>query len=78
MTKRTSTNSHLVLPNDGLRVGQCNQGDTWLQCSHNDCNQLQVGGQCNNGGMCTQGQYAAVSIDCFNEGKSKYICRGKI
>ena len=58
----------LKLLSDGLTIGQCLQGDTWLKCSQNDCNQLQVGGQCKNGGSCKKGQNAAVSIDCFNEG----------
>ena len=66
--KLLTMKNHLDLPSDGLRVGQCNAGDAWLECSHDDCNQLEVGGKCNNGGMCTQGQNAAVSIACLNEG----------
>ena len=58
----------LVLPSDGLRVGMCNQGDKWLQCSHTDCNQLELGGKCNNGGDCGMGQKAAVSIICSGSG----------
>ena len=62
------------LPNDGLRIGQCNAGDSWLQCSHDGCNQLEVGGFCNNGlGACTQGQHVAVSIGCFNEGTKNLL-----
>ena len=54
----------LSLPKDGLRVGQCNLGDSWLQCSHNVCNQLEIGGNCNDGGSCAKGLNAAISIDC--------------
>ena len=58
-------NERLELPNDGLRVGRCDEGDPWLQCSR--CGQLQVGGQCD-AGSCNKGQTAAVSINCFDEG----------
>ena len=58
----------LTLLSDGLSVGRCVKGDTWLQCSHRNCNQLKVGGQCNNGGSCKKGQNAAVSIACFDKG----------
>ena len=61
----------LQLPSDGLRVGKCNVGDSSvLQCTHEDCNQLELGGQCNNGGSCAKGQKAAIYIDCFNKGKT--------
>ena len=53
-----------ILPNDGLRVGKCLNGDKWPQCTGN-CNQLVVGGQCNNGAQCTKGQNAAVSMECI-------------
>ena len=59
-------NERFELKNDGLRVGQCNSGDAWLQCSR--CNELQVGGQCDGGGSCNRGQTAAFSISCFDEG----------
>ena len=58
----------LTLPSDGLRVGMCQEGDNWLQCSQNDCNQLEFGGFCNNGGNCQKGQNAAVAIECSNQG----------
>ena len=55
----------IPLQSDGLRVGQCNEGDSWLSCSGANCNQLEIGGQCNNGGKCTAGQEGAgVTIDC--------------
>ena len=57
------------LPSDGLRVGLCNQGDDWLHCSDKDCNQLEIGGQCDNGASCESGAMAAVSIECSNSGK---------
>ena len=56
----------LQLPSDGLRVGKCNPGDSFLKCTHNDCNQMTPGGYCNNGGNCHKGQKAAITIDCFN------------
>ena len=60
--------NRLTLPSDGLTIGQCNKGDKWLECSYKDCHKLQIGGTCNNGGSCSKGQKAAVSIDCINEG----------
>ena len=65
-----SIKERLILPIDGLRVGLCLHGDKWLQCSHDSCNQLEVGGHCNNGGQCTKGQKAGVSIECTG-GKHK-------
>ena len=60
----------LTLQSDGLQVGMCHDGDNWLQCSYPKCNQLTIGGQCNDSpGMCTMGEPAAVSIDCVNSGK---------
>ena len=61
------------LESDGLRIGQCNLGDNWLQCS-GTCNDLEIGGNCadnngNNVGSCRQGKNAAVSIDCFKRGR---------
>ena len=59
----------LILPSDGLQVGGCNEGDKWLQCSNQKCNQLIIGGQCQySPGMCTMGESAAVSIECINAG----------
>ena len=70
-TIKGMTKGFLQLPSDGLRVGKCNVGDSSiLQCTHEDCNQLELGGKCNNGGSCAKGQKAAVSIDCFTSGKS--------
>ena len=59
-------NERFKLKNDGLRVGKCDSGDSWLQCSR--CGELQVGGQCDGGGNCNRGQTAAFSISCFDEG----------
>ena len=61
----------LTLPSDGLRVGMCLEGDNWLQCSHPKCNQLIIGGQCNDSSaVCTKGENAAVSIHCDGSGIS--------
>ena len=58
--------SSLQLSSNGLRVGKCELGDSSvLQCSHEDCNQLELGGKCNNGGNCAKGQKAAISIKCL-------------
>ena len=59
----------LKLPCDGLQVGRCNEGDNWLQCSHPKCNQLIIGGQCNDSpAICTKGENAAISIHCDGSG----------
>ena len=60
----------LILPSDALQVGRCKQGENWLQCSYPKCNQLKIGGQCNDSpGYCTKGAPAAFSIDCIDSGK---------
>ena len=60
---------YLILSNDALQVGGCNVGDKWLECSNPICNQLIIGGQCNDSpGNCNMGEPAGVSIECINSG----------
>ena len=51
------------LPEDGLQVGKCESGDSWLQCT-GGCNSLDIGGQCQYGGNCKAGANAGVKIRC--------------
>ena len=65
---------YLTLPSDGLWVGGCRDGDKWLQCSNPKCNQLKIGGQCNDSpGYCDKGVKAAFSIECVDSGKLPLI-----
>lgn len=59
----TSASRQVALPSDGIRIGMCNEGDTWLSCT-GGCNDLSVGGDhCSN---CQAGAMAGLQIDCFN------------
>ena len=62
-SESTSASRQVALPSDGIRVGKCNEGDTWLSCT-GGCNDLSVGGDhCSD---CQAGAMAGLKIDCFN------------
>ena len=54
------------LPSDGLQVGNCKSGDSWLKCT-GGCNSLNIGGQCSSGGNCRAGTKGGVEIRCTGE-----------
>ena len=57
----TSNQRQVALPDDGIRIGQCNDGETWGSCT-GGCNDLSVGGgHCSN---CQAGVNAGIKIDC--------------
>ena len=59
-----SGNYEVALPEDGLQVGECESGDSWLQCT-GGCNSLNIGGQCDQyAGYCQKGKNAGVKIQC--------------
>jgi hypothetical protein len=61
---RTYGSSNVTLPSDGLQVGECESGDSWLQCT-GGCNSLDIGGQCTQySGNCKAGANAGVKIRC--------------
>ena len=57
---------NLALQKDGLRVGRCETGDAWLECSRG-CGQLEIGGSCN-WGSCTKGSDGGIAIKCVVAG----------
>ena len=61
-TIRAESTSHQVaLPSGGIRIGKCNAGDTWPNCT-GGCNNLSVGGtSCSD---CREGAMAGLKIEC--------------
>ena len=51
------------LASDAIRVGKCNSNDEWLKCT-GGCNDLKIGGACNQFANCAAGQMASVEIKC--------------
>ena len=65
----TSEQRTIRLPRDGIRVGRCNIGDTWLSCT-GGCNDLSVGGgQCSD---CRTGVRSGVQVACI-KGRSEIL-----
>ena len=67
-----SGNYEVELPEDGLQVGECERGDSWLGCT-GGCNSLDIGGQCQYGGNCKSGANAGVKIRCTGKKITKLI-----
>ena len=59
-------NTSPKLPSDGLQVGNCKSGDSWLKCT-GGCNSKNIGGQCSGGGNCRAGTNGGVEIQCTGE-----------
>ena len=56
------------LPREGIRIGRCNNGDTWPNCS-SGCNDQSIGGtQCSD---CRSGALAGIKINCDGKGFTK-------
>merc|ERR1711971_132686 len=54
----------VTLPEDALKIGKCNSGDSWLGCT-GECNDLEIGGYCRPlGQVCTAGSKFGVQIRC--------------
>ena len=63
---------------DSFRIGQCNDGDTWENCT-GGCNDYQVGGACSNGVRCDKDQGVKITINCEGGGSIKTSsCIGKM
>ena len=62
----TKSNPQVPLPKDGIRIGTCNEGDTFGSCT-GGANELSIGGVTSSD--CQSGVMAGLKIDCFVEGK---------
>ena len=75
----TSTKRSLAVHVDAMRVGQCKSTDTNLTaCSSNICNDMELGGACNNyvASKCMKGEMMRMKIKC-NGGEGKLVsCKG--
>ena len=58
-----SKSKQVSLPADGIRIGLCNDGDTWGSCTGH-CNDLSVGGDSADCSNCQTGENAGIKIDC--------------
>ena len=53
----------VTLPNEGFRIGNCELGDIWPDCS-SGCNDHSIGGtKCSD---CRSGSMAGIKIHCYN------------
>ena len=64
---------------DSFRIGQCNTGDVWKNCS-GGCNDYQGGGKCNDNvsDVCTVGQPVKITIRCEGNSTISSSCKGKM
>ena len=61
----------IPLKSDGLKIGICNNGDTFLGCSEAKDNKMEVGGAIK-GSNCASGQTAGTVINCKGENFLNY------
>ena len=63
IVKQESIAGQVPLPDDGFRIGECNENDTWQQCT-GGCNDHTIGGTlCSD---CRSGAMAGLRIECSN------------
>ena len=57
---------------DSFKIGKCNDGDKWENCS-GGCNEYESGGKCDESwsGYCTKGQEVKITIECSGGVKPK-------
>ena len=73
---KTGKRAHYALPlhADALRVGQCNEGDTFLNCNSAKNNKMVVG---DDEWQCKKGKPAGLVIDCKGENCIAINCSAK-